>query len=473
MGTDIISKPAYLRIADQIEQQIRSGQLKPGEKLESIRQLAKTEGVSINTVRSAMEVLSQTGLVISLPRKGLIVKTSSDKPDYQPFEQFEPDARLARQSREWLNTAVTPDKAANMFVNMVVPADNLLFKSYQRHYRQCLLLPPKSAVEISAGNMQLREKLAQRLIQRHTRAGAADIQITNGCQNATEHALRVVTQPGDVVAVPTPAFPGYLALMSLLKLKTIEIPMTPCGPDPVMLKKVMGSKQLKALIVNPICHNPTGISLSDNYKRDIAQWANEYRVAVIEDDICADLSFFDYHPRPVASFDKQGWIMLVSSISKIMGDSERIGWCFARSLQGCLHDTVCHQSNRQFLLPAKKHWRCILTVRVIRASYGNGGKQSGTRLTKPLGSCVKTWVIMYRLRCLQAVMPCGLSCRKPLIQKRSVIKPINRILTFCRVNFLAWNLVLKNYLRLVIVPPYSEKHEQGIQKLAKLVAQNL
>ena len=108
MDTDDISKPAYIRIADQIEQQIRSGQRSPGEKLDSIRQLAKTEGVSINTVRSAMDVLSQTGLVLSLPRKGLIIKASAIIPNFQPFEQFEPDAQLAQQSREWLNTAVTP-----------------------------------------------------------------------------------------------------------------------------------------------------------------------------------------------------------------------------------------------------------------------------------------------------------------------------------------------------------------------------
>ena len=245
MDTVSTPQPAYLRISSQLEQQIRSGARKPGEKLESIRQLAKTEGVSINTIRSAMDVLNQTGLVISQPRKGVVVAVNNSEPDYQPFEQFEPDAQLAQQSREWLNTAVSPDKASSMFVNMVVPADNPMFKSFQRHFRQSVLLPPKAAVENSAGNSQLREKLAKLALKRQLRVNAYDIQITNGCQNAIEHALRVICRPGDTVALPTPAFPGYLALLSILHLKIIEIPMTPCGPDPVALKKVMESKKPK------------------------------------------------------------------------------------------------------------------------------------------------------------------------------------------------------------------------------------
>ena len=468
MDTGSISKPAYIRIADRIEQQIRSGQLNPGERLESIRQLAKTEGVSINTVRSAMDVLAQTGLVISMPRQGIVVKVSSQKPNYQPFEQFEPDAQLAQQSRDWLNTAVTPGKASNMFVNMVVPADNLLFKSFQRQYRQCLLLPPKSAVEISSGNIQLREKLAELLTQRHTRASAGDIQITNGCQNAIEHALRVVTNPGDIVAVPTPAFPGYLALMSLLKLKTIEVPMTPGGPDPDILKKVMASNQTKALIINPICHNPTGISLNDDYKRDIARWSNEYNVAVIEDDICAQLSFYESHPRPLASFDKQGWVMLVSSISKIMGDSERIGWCmpgrfkdaymtqFAISQIGSSYyrqKALALYLNGSRFQAQLRQWRGDIKTAVDQAiDYLYALLGDGIQITVPSGGYA-LWI----------KLPKSIDAR--LLRK----KANQQQLDFLPGEFFSLEPRFKNYLRLVIVPPFSEKHKIGLQKLANLI----
>ena len=472
MDTDGFSKPAYIKIADRITAEIRSGQLRPGEKLESIRQLAKTEGVSINTIRSAMDVVLQTGLIISLPRKGLIVKAIRDKPNYQPFEQFEPDARLAQQSREWLNTAVAPGKASNMFVNMVVPADNILFKSFQRHYRQCLLLPPKSAVEISSGNAQLREKLAQLFHHRHLRTNTADIQITNGCQNATEHALRVVTQPGDIVAVPTPAFPGYLALMSLLKLKTIEIPMTPSGPDPDSLKKVMASRRAKALIINPICHNPTGISVNDDYKRDIANWANEYQIAVIEDDICAELSFLESQPRPIASFDKKGWIMLVSSISKVMGDSERIGWCFPGRFKDAYmtqfaisqigssyyrQKALALYLNGSRYQPQLRQWRRDIKLAIDQAiDHLYDLLQDSIQITVPAGGYA-LWIKL----------------PQRIDAKQLRLKANRQGLDFLPGEFFSLEPRFKNYLRLVIVPPFSEKTKIGLEKLANLIAQNL
>ena len=472
MDTVSKSQPAYIRISAQLEQQIRSGARKPGEKLESIRQMAITEGVSINTIRSALDVLNQTGLVISQPRKGLLVVVNDTEPDYQPFEPFEPDVQLALQSREWLNAAVSPDKSSNMFVNMVVPADNPMFKSFQRHYRQSVLLPPKAAVENSAGNIQLREKLAELVLKRRLRVNVSDIQITNGCQNAIEHALRVVCRPGDTVALPTPAFPGYLALLSLLHLKIIEIPMTPCGPDPVILQKVFESKKPKALIINPVCHNPTGVSLSDDYKREIAGWANQNQIAVIEDDICAELSYCDHHPRPIASYDKNGWVLLVSSISKIMGDSERIGWCFPGRFKDAymtqfavsqIGSSYYRQKALALYLNGSRfhgqlrQWRKDIKL-AVESAIDELHSQLGEeiQITKPSGS-YSLWV----------KLPKKINAKKLRHQANK------RKLDFLPGEFFSLEPRFKNYIRLVIVPPFTDKHKKGLKQLTKLIKQNL
>ena len=472
MDTDLIIKTAYLRIASQIERQIRSGELQAGEKLASIRQLAKTEGVSVNTIRTAMDVLSQTGLIVRQPRRGLRVALTNEPLDYRPFEQFEPDAKLAQQSREWLNTAVTPDKASNRFVNMVVPPDNAMFKSFQRYYRQSLLLPPKSAVEISSGNMQLREKIVQRLLTRQCRISAGDIQITNGCQNATEHALRVVTGPSDVVAVPTPAFPGYLALMSMLKLKTLEIPMTPCGPDPKLLHKVMHSGKIKALIINPVCQNPTGSSISDDYKRDIATWAVDNKVAVIEDDICAELSFYQHHPRPIASFAKDGWVLLVSSISKIMGDSERIGWCYpGRFKDAYMTQFAVSQIGSSF-------YRQKALALYLNGSRFDAQLRQWRKDTRLALEAASEQLISRLGNTIQITQPRGgyaLWIRLPdSIDAKTLRESANKQkLDFLPGEFFSLQSRFKNYIRLVIVPPFNKSYQKDLQKLAQLIEQNL
>jgi|SRR5271168_87367 len=56
-------EPAYRRIQSAIRQRIDSGRLKPGDVVDSERELAKLHGVSLMTARHALAGLAQDGLV--------------------------------------------------------------------------------------------------------------------------------------------------------------------------------------------------------------------------------------------------------------------------------------------------------------------------------------------------------------------------------------------------------------------------
>src|SRR3989304_9198660 len=58
---------------EQIEQSIRSGQLKPGDQLPAERDLAERFGVSRTAVREAVKALCEKGLVEALPGRGPFV----------------------------------------------------------------------------------------------------------------------------------------------------------------------------------------------------------------------------------------------------------------------------------------------------------------------------------------------------------------------------------------------------------------
>jgi GntR family transcriptional regulator len=68
----------YERVADAIREQIRTGQLKPGDKLPSTTQLQALHGVSYGSIRGAMLVLKAEGLVEGRPGEGVYVKAASD-----------------------------------------------------------------------------------------------------------------------------------------------------------------------------------------------------------------------------------------------------------------------------------------------------------------------------------------------------------------------------------------------------------
>jgi GntR family transcriptional regulator len=65
---------AYLAIADDVAARIASGELPPGTRLRSERDLAEHYGRSYGTVRKAMAVLRERGVVESIHGRGTFVR---------------------------------------------------------------------------------------------------------------------------------------------------------------------------------------------------------------------------------------------------------------------------------------------------------------------------------------------------------------------------------------------------------------
>ncbi len=64
---------AYMRVAEDIAARIASGELKPGTRLRSERDLAGHYGVAFHTIRRAMQVLRERGLILSIHGRGTYV----------------------------------------------------------------------------------------------------------------------------------------------------------------------------------------------------------------------------------------------------------------------------------------------------------------------------------------------------------------------------------------------------------------
>src|SRR5438046_10075684 len=82
--------PLYLKVAHQIEGQIRKGALRVGDRVPSIRGLKRQQRVSVSTVLQAYFWLENQGWIEPRPQSGFYVRV--------PFAQLvpEPEFRTAR-----------------------------------------------------------------------------------------------------------------------------------------------------------------------------------------------------------------------------------------------------------------------------------------------------------------------------------------------------------------------------------------
>ncbi len=72
-------RPAYLQLKDAIAEAIRNGEIAVGSKILSENALSKRCGIHRHTARSSLQLLSEDGLITSIPGRGWFVTADMDK----------------------------------------------------------------------------------------------------------------------------------------------------------------------------------------------------------------------------------------------------------------------------------------------------------------------------------------------------------------------------------------------------------
>jgi len=174
----------------------------------------------------------------------------------------------------------------------------------------------------------------QELSRRYLRVGASiphdEFIVTSCCSEALDLALAAVTSRGDVIAVESPAFFGFLRLFSTRGLRVIEVPVDSTrGLSLEALTVALETSDVKALVVTPSFHNPTGACMPNSRKEQLYSILCDYDIPAIEDEIYADLHFGRIRPKPLKAWDREGRVLLCASLSKTVAPGLGLGWIAA------------------------------------------------------------------------------------------------------------------------------------------------
>jgi len=181
------------------------------------------------------------------------------------------------------------------------------------------------------GDPRLREALAARLKGRGIRADPARIIVTHGAQQSLELLGRILLETGDIAIVTQPTYLGIFTALATYRPTYHGVPMDEEGILTDVLEEDLNALTMdgirpKFIYVVPTFHNPTGITMSGRRRRRLAELAAGYKVPVVEDDPYSDLRFEGEPEAPVASSDREGWVIHLGSFSKILVPGFRVGW---------------------------------------------------------------------------------------------------------------------------------------------------
>ena len=332
----------YAALAADIEASILAGVLRPGDKLPSVRHTCASRGVSASTVFQAYYLLEARGLVQARERSGYFVRAGLRRAPPEPEQASQPaDQSIAVDVSERV-FEVLESRMARDVVPLGSAFPSPLLYPLQR-LSQALatsaksLDPWRSVDDLTPGHADLRRQIALRYLAAGMPVSADDIVITNGALEALNLCLTAVTRAGDAVVVESPTF--YAALQSLerMGLHAIEVPTHPReGIDLAALEAAIVRHRPKACWLMTTFQNPLGSLMPEAKKKALVALTTRHGVALIEDDVYAELYFGDQRPLPAKAFDTEGLVLHCGSFSKSLAPGYRIGWAapgrFARAV---------------------------------------------------------------------------------------------------------------------------------------------
>lgn len=152
--------------------------------------------------------------------------------------------------------------------------------------------------------------------------------ITHGSQQALELTLRALVDPGDLVAVPDPAYVGALQAIRLSGAELLPVPVDEQGlsVDRLAERLVAGARP-RLLYLVPDLDNPTGTTLADERARALCALADRYGFVVVADDPYGALRWRGSSPTPLGRQSDR--VVSLGTTSKTLCPGLRIGWAIA------------------------------------------------------------------------------------------------------------------------------------------------
>ena len=152
------------------------------------------------------------------------------------------------------------------------------------------------------------------------------IVLTNGVQQALELAAKCICNEGETVIVPVPCYEGALNVFRSYGAKIVGVDSDSEGMKPELLDEALRQNQRTAFVyVMPNYCNPTGITLSEERRKQILEIAYRRNVLILEDDTYGAVSFFGDNPS-IKSVATRGNVLYASSFSNSIAPSVRVGY---------------------------------------------------------------------------------------------------------------------------------------------------
>lgn len=357
----------YQGLVDWFQDQVEQKKLAAGDKMPSLRKLAKEQGMSLNTVIHGYELLSQQGWIESRPKSGYFVCHQS---------QIRPAIMVAADHPEEVTQQSLIDLA-----------------QYSRYQKALTCQVPEllgqDILSLNLGNLEahhpqgepaLRQALCHYLEQLGVQSKQEQIWLGNSPSQLLLQSIQALTQLGDKVLLITPS--DYRLKQTLLALgrEPVCLNAGDRGVDLDVAEKLLEEDQIKLLIFPSQFAFPAGQAISNLNLRRWHALIEKYQLQTIEWDLNSHIPNRPQAVMSLKSLDQTGLILYIGAFEGLHHALPSMAWLhigrYEKPLaQMLLVAGLCPGEDQQLaLLPLLEQTPVRAFAAIARAVWANAEK---------------------------------------------------------------------------------------------------
>jgi DNA-binding transcriptional MocR family regulator len=364
------ARPLYVQIADALASAIEKGELAPEERLPPIRTLANELDVALVTVSQAYETLAARGRIVSRVGRGTFVAPRPVE-DAAFAPTWEPSLLSRSERMEGVMDRLAQARAPGVIsLATAHPApETFPLAEFSRAMQRTFADDPPEVMQYRAntGDTDLCAALAEGLTARGCETRADEIIVTSGAQQAADLIASVLLADRALVASESPTYPGTLGVFDARGASYVEVRGDADGVRIDDVERVFAEYRPRLFAICPIAENPGGVVLPARRGKAIVELARRYDVVVLEDQTGWTVTYDTPAPPPLASYDTDGRVVMMESLSKSIFPALRIGYLRVKgAMRASIEAAKVRTDSFTSTLTQRALWRFLRTPAYTR-----------------------------------------------------------------------------------------------------------
>lgn len=177
------------------------------------------------------------------------------------------------------------------------------------------------------GDEELRKVIKLTLLQKKMDISIKNIQIINGAQQGLDLIMKsIISKTKNKIIVGSPTYHGALNIFKN-NCKIFTVTMENDGFNMLELEELLQKEKISFIYTMMDFNCPTGISWSNEKKKQLIHLAQKYKTYILEDDFASDLYYKEKRRIFLKNLDKENkYVIYMKSYSKILAPGLRLAF---------------------------------------------------------------------------------------------------------------------------------------------------